>query len=283
MKIHLNRAGQSLGQFSAEEVRAGYRDGRFNASDLAWCDGMPMWKQLGEVIDEIAPAVEVSVDVQAAPPPAGETPSLPWEKRAELGFFPAILQTVVGVLLEPTKTFRSLPTTGGVGAPLLFYALCLTVATLAGLAYQLLLESYVPGAVSEEGSISEFFVSSLAVGLVFIFLPLIVVAVAFVGAGITHLALMIVGGAKKPFEATFRVFCYAGGATGILQLIPACGALIGGIWNIVVMTVGLSEAHGISKGRALFAVLFPLVVSCVLVGAVVIVGLMSLVPGAVQN
>ena len=55
VKIHLNRGGQSLGQFTPEDVRSGYREGKFAGTDLAWRDGMPMWKPLSEVIDELAP------------------------------------------------------------------------------------------------------------------------------------------------------------------------------------------------------------------------------------
>ena len=51
MKIHLNRAGQSLGQFTPEEIRAGFREGKFVGTDLAWRDGMASWQPLSEVID----------------------------------------------------------------------------------------------------------------------------------------------------------------------------------------------------------------------------------------
>lgn len=283
MKIHINRAGQSLGQFTSDEVRAGYEAGKFTATDLAWRDGMPMWRPLGEVIDEIAPAARGDAGGHPVPPPMGDPAGIPWEKRAESGFFPAMMQTITGVLLEPAKTFRAMPSTGGLGAPLLFYTICVVISSVAALVYQFTLETFVPAAASDEGSLLKFFSSSLAIGIVLVLLPLMVAAAAFVGSGITHLGLMLVGGAKKSFQTTFRVFCYAGGATGILQLIPACGALVGGVWNIVAMTIGLSEAHGIGRGRALFAVLLPLVAACALVLAAVVIGIMNFVPGAVQD
>jgi hypothetical protein len=73
---------------------------------------------------------------------------------------------------------------------------------------------------------------------------------------------MVVGGAKRPFEATFRVACYAGGSTAVLQLLPMCGTIASSIWNFVCMVIGLSEVHGISKGRAAVAVLLPSIVCC---------------------
>ena len=83
-----------------------------------------------------------------------------------------------------------------------------------------------------------------------------------------HLALIVVGGAKRPFEATFRVACYAGGSTAVLQLLPVCGTVASSIWNFVCMIAGLSEVHGISKGRAIIAVLLPSIICCGLAIAV---------------
>ena len=84
MKIHLNRAGQSLGQFTPEEIRAGFREGKFVGTDLAWRDGMASWQPLSEVIDEIAPETEES----GVPPLLAAAGGLPWERRAEVGFSP---------------------------------------------------------------------------------------------------------------------------------------------------------------------------------------------------
>jgi hypothetical protein len=57
-----------------------------------------------------------------------------------------------------------------------------------------------------------------------------------------------------------------------LNLLPVCGALAAWIWNIVVTVLGLSEVHGISKGRALVAVCLPTLVCCALmIGAAMMV------------
>lgn len=50
MQYHVGRSGQQLGQFTEEEMRQGLVSGRFLASDLAWREGMPQWKPLGEVL-----------------------------------------------------------------------------------------------------------------------------------------------------------------------------------------------------------------------------------------
>jgi hypothetical protein len=84
----------------------------------------------------------------------------------------------------------------------------------------------------------------------------------FIGAAIVHLCLMIVGGANKTFETTFRVLAFSQGSTGPLQMIPVCGGLIAGVWGLVVTCIGLARAHETETGRAVFAVFLPLVVCC---------------------
>lgn len=274
MKIHLNRSGQSLGQFTPEEVRRGYAEGRFAGSDLAWQEGMPAWRPLAEVLDQLAPALG-SGEV----PPRLEAPSgLPWDHRAQAGFLTALFETIRSVLLEPKAAFAAMRVTGGLGGPLFFFVLVASVGGAAGMLYQMALNSMQPPATAEEQAFVAMFASSAAVGASIMLLPVLFVAVAFVSAGLVHLSLILVGGANRPFEATFRVACYAGGATAILQLLPMCGALVSSVWNFVCMTVGLSEVHGIGKGRAALAVLLPSVVCCGLLLAGVF-GLLALFGG----
>lgn len=268
MKFHLNRGGQSLGQFTPEEVLAGYKEGRFVASDLAWRDGMASWEPLGKVLEELTPEVGAESEALhgatlAHRPPEG----LPWEQRAERGFLHALIETIRLVLLEPSSTFRAMSPTGGLGAPLFFYVLCATVGALVSLGFQVAFNKFGGAAANtpEQRAIAEALASTVAIGGTIVVLPVLLAAGIFVLSGITHLALMLVGGAKKPFEATFRVLCYAGGATSVVGMLPVCGGIIAGVWNVVLMVFGLSEVHGISKGKAFLAVLLPLLVCCVLI------------------
>jgi hypothetical protein len=97
---------------------------------------------------------------------------------------------------------------------------------------------------------------------VLILVPLLIVLGMFIGSAIIHLCLMIVGGAKQTFETTFRVVCFATGSSYPLMIVPFCGGLISGIWGLVAECIGLSRAHEIEIGRAILAILLPLVVCC---------------------
>jgi hypothetical protein len=85
--------------------------------------------------------------------------------------------------------------------------------------------------------------------------------VTFVAAGVMHLMLLLLGGARRGFEATFRVAAYAH-ATSLLLLVPFCGLPITLVWRVVTYVIGLAEAHQIGHGKALAAVLLPLVAVC---------------------
>ena len=92
---------------------------------------------------------------------------------------------------------------------------------------------------------------------------LVLVALApFIFGGLVHLSLMLLGGARKSFETTFRVIAFAQGSTAPLQLVPCCGALAALVWNLVANCIGIAKAHEIDSGRATLAVLLPLIVCC---------------------
>jgi hypothetical protein len=88
-----------------------------------------------------------------------------------------------------------------------------------------------------------------------------VVTGVFIAAGILHLMLLLLSGARRDFEATFRVVSYAQ-ATSILFLVPFCGTLVGGVWCLVLYVLGLAAVHQIGHGRATAAVLLPIALVC---------------------
>lgn len=270
MKIHLNRAGQGLGQFTPHEVRAGYSDGRFQGTDLAWHEGMPSWKPLAEVIDEIAPAE--AGDQVTAEAAAQEGPA--WEHRGELGFLKALLETVRDVLIEPTATFSRMKQRGGFGSPLVFLLILSMVGAVVQEAYNMAFRHF--GGTLLQGDQANALMAQMRTPLdslqTIVLMPIFIVIGAFLVAGIVHLCLMLVGGANRPYEATFRVLAYANGAGALFSLVPGCGALIAFVWVLVVEIIGLSEVQQIGKGRAALAILLPMIVCCGLIIAALAAG-----------
>ena len=262
--IHVNRGATSLGAFPEEEVREGLRTGRFASSDLGWREGMPSWKPLSQ-FSEFAAAAPAAPPPQTGATSTAETAAarsgLPWEHRQERGFLNAFIETLAMVLTKPDLAFRTMKTEGGLAEPLIYALIGGCVGGIVSLLLSLGLQSMglFAGQQDTFAALAGIGVGSIAL---IVLVPLFIVIGLFIGSAIIHLCLMIVGGANKSFETTFRVLAFSQGSTGPLQIIPVCGGLIAGVWALVVNCIGLARAHETTTGRAVLAVLLPLIVCC---------------------
>ena len=229
----------------------------------------------------------------AAPPPVVPPPlppgGIPWDERERLGFLAALVETTRQVLGGPGAFFRAMPVTGGLGSPLLYAVVVGWIGLAAAAFYQAIFRSVVGsswGALGDRPEIAAVlglvegwagFVAQVVFGGVFVVIGL------FVVAAILHLMLLLLGGARRGFEATFRVASFAQ-ATSLFFLVPFCGQLVGGVWCLVLYVLGLAEAHQIGHGKAAAAVLLPLVLLCCCCAglAVLFAGAIAGVLGQVQ-
>jgi hypothetical protein len=242
----------------------------------------------GADVAAVPPAAELPPP-QVAPfePPEGWTTQprehaagTPWDERGRIGFLSALVETTRQVLTGPSAFFRAMPVEGGIGSPLLFGVIVGWLGAVAAGFYQALFHSIVgvslfealarlanPGASPSGSELSGFlegwggFAGELVFGGVFVAIGVMV------NAGVLHLALLLLGGAQRGFEATVRVVCFSQ-AVSILFLVPFCGQLAGAIWALALYVVGLSAAHRIGLGKATGAVLLPLVFLCCCCGLV---------------
>ena len=269
--FHINRSGTSLGTFSEDEVREGLRSGKFVGTDLGWREGMATWQplaQISEFAQETGPGGAPSPQPQftgasAITPTATIAPrsGLPWDDRQQRGVLRAFFDTLVMVLTKPTEAFTAMKREGGFGEPLIYAIIGGSVGGVIYFLYDFLLGSaHMLG--SHENPMMQMMGGGIRPLFFIILVPLFVTIATFIGSGIFHLCLMIVGGAKQPFETTFRVVCFAGGSANPLLVIPICGGLIGGIWKIVLYCIGFARAHETDTGRAVLAVVLPLIVCC---------------------
>ena len=205
------------------------------------------------------------------PRPAG----IPWEKRGEMGFLPALIATLRGFLGDPSRSFSDLPKRENLGSAFQYLLLLTWVGALGALLWGLLLqdsqlallkslrlpiplESWSPG-------------RSVLIAVVYtIVIPILVLVWTFIWTGIVHLVLWILGGAKEGFEATLRVYAYSRGSTALFELVPFCGGLVSAVWSLVLQIIGLSRVHEISGGKAALAVLLPLAFCCILLVAIIV-------------
>ncbi|MFV0416378.1 MAG: YIP1 family protein [Chthoniobacterales bacterium] len=269
-KIHISRARQNLGDYSPEEIRTGLANGRFFPTDLAWKEGMEGWQPLssfaefqsaspplGEPFmsepDTLPPAVSASGEVEPA-----------WERRAERSFLGALIETIKDVLNAPSNTFTRMPKTGGLGNPFLFFFVTSWFSTGVALFFQCILYALNPEELFKvfQMEFPLWYIFAFGAAYALFFIPLFLAIGIFISTAITHICLMLVGGAKQSYETTFRTLCYAYGGTSVFYMIPWCGWFIGLIWSVVTTTIGLSKAHKVSVWRSLTAVLLPYVFFC---------------------
>ena len=190
----------------------------------------------------------------------------PWERDgASLNSFWA---TIKSMYSSPQLFFREMRREGGLSAPLLFAMAGAVAGGLATVCYQAGFQAFMfqvvaanqrPGAGAP---INPAMSIPVMVVVWLIFIPIGVVMQSFVGSGVNHVCLMIVGGARQAYETTFRVVCYSNGSAALFGLIPICGPYIQGILGLVFTGIGLAYAHETTGGKATLAVLLPVIVCC---------------------
>jgi len=275
--IHVNRGATSLGAFPEEQVRESIRAGRFLPSDLGWKEGMASWQPLSQFA-EFAADFSAGTPAPAAPPTqaAGAPPAstlvatapvaprsgLPWDERHSKGLVSAFIETLQIVLTRPAEAFTAMRREGGLGEPLLYGVIGGSIGGIVSFLFSLGLQSV--GFLGNRDHNAFAMMAGMGAGsiAIIILLPLFIVIGMFIGAAVIHVCLMIVGGAKQSFETTFRVIAFTHGSTGPLQMIPVCGGFIAAVWGLVLYCIGLARAHEIETGRAVIAVLLPLIVCC---------------------
>jgi hypothetical protein len=174
----------------------------------------------------------------------------PWEDMENLGFFQAFFTTLRNVLFSPTTFFGRMPSRRGLSNPLIFALIMGVLGKVLGLTWQQVLS--LRFGKFPELSPNHF----IAIAIV---LPLIVLAGLYIGSGIVHVCLTLVGGNRRGFEATFRVIAYSGAAE-IFSLIPFIGSIVTFIYALPITIIGLRENHGTSTGKAVLAVFLPAIV-----------------------
>ncbi len=282
--IHVNRGATSLGAFPEEQVREGIRSGRFVGSDLGWKEGMANWQPLSQFTEFAADFGAVPADrpppTQTPTPPAtvaapaGSTTAaaaprsgLPWERRHEIGFVSGFFETVVMILTRPAEAFTVMRTEGGFGDPLLFGVIGGSIGAIIWALMSLALHSLGTFAAlsAQQNSLDRLMgvgVGSALFVVRLIFTPLLIALGLFIWAGLVHLCLMMLNGANKTFETSFRALSYAYGATNLFVIIPCCGGLIFLVWGLIADCIGISRSHETDIGRAVIAVLLPVVICC---------------------
>jgi hypothetical protein len=262
--IHINRNRENLGKFNDQEVADGLKSGRFLPTDLAWREPMPTWQPLSTFTDLPEPSSEESVQIPVHGLPSESTENIEpaWERASGLSLGAAI-ETVRQVFSNPKTTFQNLPPTGGLGRPLFFYTLVGWISGGTAIFYQITAASINPEMFLGEAAKGLTQGTIVAAGIaVVLFLPLFLIAGAFIWAAMVHLFLMITGASRHGFEATFRALAYSSGATSMLQLVPLCGGYLYPVAHLVYGVIALKEVHRTDLWRVVLSMVLMMLLCC---------------------
>ena len=204
------------------------------------------------------------------PPPYGGPPQegLPWERRAELGFVNAFLETIKLFITNPTEAWQRTREKGDYAEPLIFaiivswigIAVSSVWSSLFGQAWTTLL----PPEIKEK--LGSAFATNTGALLIQVGLaPIFVLIGLFIGAAIYHVSFMIVGATKDStsgFEGTFRAVSYSS-VSQLANVIPFVGGLAAVVLNLILMVMGAVRMHRTTQGKAIAGILIPLLLCCV--------------------
>jgi hypothetical protein len=175
------------------------------------------------------------------------------------------------VAVQPSELFRRVRI-DQTGSAVLFGVIAATVGSAAAAVYGYLsgaasiaaMQQMLQGMPEEQARFFRVFMQSFTGGATvaqIVLAPLLAVIAIYLNSAVLHLLLMLFKAAKRGFDATLTVVAYATGLQLLLAL-PGCGSLVAAVWFLVVLIIGLGEAHRCGPGRAAAAVFTPVVLAC---------------------
>ena len=217
------------------------------------------------------------------PPPWGPAPvpdpggsAAPFARRRELGFVRAFLDTWKLAALEPAEFFRAVRVSD-TGSAILFGVATLTVSSWVQTLYAALMGAATRGVMEQMlrqlprgGELGNAWVMRWVegggtLGIVgrLVGAPFVALVALLLSAGLFHVVLIALRGAPRGFNATLTVVGYASAAHIIgAAPVPLLANLVGFVWYLAVVAIGLAQAQRIPPGKAWTATLLPFGLFC---------------------
>jgi hypothetical protein len=170
-----------------------------------------------------------------------------------------IVDKIKVILFRPTSFFTSLKKEKGVKEAFKYFAIVSLFSAVMTVIVNLLLKDVITTTVGKVPTPGEIF-----------FFYLLGLPLYFLGAGLFHIWIMIFGG-RALYSKTYQLSVYTSTPYWLFGWFPLLGFIVAAIWDIVLTVIGVQHTHGLSKTRALWMVLLPLVLFMLLI--IFVVGL----------
>jgi hypothetical protein len=168
-----------------------------------------------------------------------------------------------GVITDPVNFFKAVPQGGPLKRVLLFAIGCHAVGIAVMMVCMAFFFTFIFGMITHLDrhagrDAPPLWRFPLLFGGMAVFSPVFAAINILLYAALDHLALVLLGGGGGGFETTLRAVCYAQGPLA-LGVVPLIGMQIGQIWSLVLRVIALKEMHSITLGKAIAAVVLPIV------------------------
>ena len=209
--------------------------------------------------------------------------------------FDDLLNEMKGFLLAPSATFRK--TRGkSVAAAYQYYVALLVIFTVLfgivvvslgfssfmSMANQMATIPILGGVISAVVVNFSTFIISLNVFFVYLVFLALFMGIFILGLK-THVFVLLMGGEKGVVQ-TVKTTMYASTPALLLGWIPFVG-VIGCIWSLALLVIGIKENHEMEMGNAVLVVLIPIMLWIILIGlgSAVIVAFMAAISALIPH
>ena len=204
----------------------------------------------------------------------------PWEKKHELGFFVAFIETIKAFLLRPAATFSVMRRSAGISDALV-YTVAIQVFTF--LWTFAIAEPNPEMFLPENPELRELLdLPENFSQIMILAYPISVILLQFVSALGFHLSLKWRGLQTYDFTLVFRMFAYASGTASLLILLPIIGGMFSLGMTIYLGYMGLRTIYAMDAGSFAITAIMALFVTLGLyllsvLGITVLVLILSLI------
>ncbi|MBT3229459.1 MAG: hypothetical protein HOD43_01435 [Candidatus Marinimicrobia bacterium] len=170
----------------------------------------------------------------------------PWEKKHELGFFVAFIETIKAFLIRPAATFSVMRRQAGIGDALV-YTVAIQVFTFL---WTFAITEPNPDMFLPQNpelrdmlDLPENFSQIMVLAY-----PISVILLQFISAFAVHLSLKWRNLQTYDFSLIFRMFAYASGTASLLLFIPIVGGMFSLGMTVYLGYVGLRTIYAMDAG-----------------------------------
>ena len=172
--------------------------------------------------------------------------------------------TIRQVLFESGATFTRFNPNGTLLEPTWFFLITVAIQAVFALGFELLTLPHNRAALDVQRQLNLSFLGFLLILPLLLVCGVLITLIAnFVLVGLYHAVLKLLGGARCPYRATYRVVTYSHAAQ-IFGVVPCLGPIVAIVMFLVAASTGLQRVHQTQYWKAVVALIVPYILCFVM-------------------